>query len=164
MRGLLGLLLLCSACALAQGPRAYFPWWESPITQQLDLTEEQRGSIRSISREHRDQMIDQRAAVEKAEAEMQDLFDEEQIDDARASQTIDRLVAARSDLTRSFTEMSLRLRKLLTLEQWGRLQREQRSMRDRFRQPARAPGARRPPQPPQPPRPQRAPRAEQPRR
>ena len=149
MKGLLGLLLLFSTCALAQAPRAYFPWWETPITRRLDLTEEQRDRIRSIVREYRDRMIDQRAAVEKAEAEIEDVFSEDDIGDAQASQAIDRLVSARSDLTRSFTEMSLRLRRVLSSSQWRDLQ-EHRIKLERLRWRDLPPDPRRPRQPPQP--------------
>lgn len=119
------LLLLCLilfAPAQAQPPRAYFPWWESPLARELNLTEEQREKIAAIVRESRASLIDKRAAVEKAEAEIEDLFAEPVVDQARAQQAIDRLVTARGELTRAFTELSLRLRTVLTQEQWKELQ------------------------------------------
>jgi len=146
MRRLVGLLLLFSACALAQAPRAYFPWWENPISQRLNLSQEQRDGIRSILRDYRSRMIDQRAAVEKAEAEVQELFNEDISNDAAAGQIIDNLVAARADLTRSLTQMSLNLRKVLTGDQWQKLQRAQRSgLIDRLRDRDLPPEQRRPP-------------------
>jgi Spy/CpxP family protein refolding chaperone len=121
MKGLL-IFVLCLAPAFAQPPRAYFPWWESPLARELNLSEDQRERIRTIVRESRDVMIDKRAAAEKAEAEIEDLFGELVIDQVKAQQAIDRLVAARGELTRAFTEMSLKLRMVLTYDQWKELQ------------------------------------------
>lgn len=142
MRVLLALIALLTP-ALAQPPRAYFPWWESPLAKELNLSDEQRQKIRQIVRESRNQLIDKRAAAEKAEAELEDLFSEPVIDQARALQAIDRLVAARSDLTRAFAELSLKVRTVLTPEQWKDLQQR----RSRWRPfGAGPPGAPRPPE------------------
>jgi len=113
-------LLLAAGVALAQ-PRAYFPWWESRLRNDINLTAEQQKEIREIQKKYRDQMIDQRARLEKAEARLEDLFHEDVIDDAAAKVLVDELVAARGEMTRSLTLMSIELRKLLTPEQWEKL-------------------------------------------
>lgn len=139
MRLVLCLLLLFGAQALAQRPpRAYFPWWESPLTKSLNLSEAQQEQIRDVLRDYRTKLIDQRAAVEKAEGEFEDLFNNPAINSASASQAIDRLVEARSALTRTFTQMSLDLRQVLTYEQWRQLE-EKRSKWESMR-PRRMPG------------------------
>ena len=125
------LVLLLTGIATGQGgPRAYFPWWETPITGRLGLSEDQHQQIRDILKSHRDEMIDQRAAVEKAEADMEDLFAEEELDQEQAGQAIERLVTARGDLTRSLTKMTLELRQVLTADQWRKL----RSFQERMEQ------------------------------
>jgi Spy/CpxP family protein refolding chaperone len=141
MRHLLALVVFLTP-AWAQPPRAYFPWWESPLAKELNLSDEQRQKIREIVRESRNQLIDKRAAAEKAEAELEDLFSEPVIDQARAQQAIDRLVAARSELTRAFTELSLKVRMVLTPEQWKDLQQR----RSRWRPFGPGPQAPRPPE------------------
>lgn len=146
---LLVLCLILFAPAQAQPPRAYFPWWESPLARELNLTDEQREKIAAIVRESRASLIDRRAAVEKAEAEIEDLFAEPVLDQARAQQAIDRLVTARGELTRAFTELSLKLRMVLTQEQWKELQQR----RARWRPFGERP---RPPGPPEPRPPRRA--------
>lgn len=162
MRTALAMLLFLSGSLLAQPPRAYFPWWEGPLTRSLNLTDAQREQIRDILREHRDEMIDRRAAMEKAEAEVEDLFNEEAPEGAKAKAAIDQLVAARGAMTRTFTEMSLKLRRVLTTEQWNDLQQRRsewrsRVMRDRASPGRRPPGPRGPrpgegaPEPPSPP-------------
>ncbi|MCW5981765.1 MAG: periplasmic heavy metal sensor [Bryobacteraceae bacterium] len=133
MRVLLSLLFLLPGFAFAQPPRAWFPWWEGPLARDLNLTQEQRDKISAILREHRDKLIDQRAAVEKAEAEVDDLFNESELDDAKARPAIERLVEARSALTRTFTEMGLRLRRVLTAEQWKELQQKRSRWEPQFR-------------------------------
>lgn len=136
MRLVAAFLLLAAGVALAQ-PRAYFPWWESRLRQDIDLTPEQQKQIREVQRKYRDQMIDQRARLEKAEARLEDLFHEEEIDDATAKALVDELVAARGAMTRSLTLMSIELRKLLTPEQWAQLDKKRSEWRA-FRR--RAPG------------------------
>jgi len=166
------LLILFSSAVLAQTPpRAYFPWWESPLSRDLNLTPEQQDQIRSILKQNRAKMIDERAAVEKAEAAVEDLFNEPEVNEAQAEKAIDELVAARGEMTRTFTRMSLKLRQVLTEQQWHRLQARRsqwKSMMWKRRRPAEnrwsgrprgpaSPGAppppRRSPEPPQPPRP-----------
>lgn len=121
MRYLLAFLALASV-AWAQ-PRAYFPWWESPLARDLGLSPEQQQRIRSILREYRDEMVDLRARVEKAEMALEDLFNQDQPPEPQAaSKVINELVEARSALTRRFAEMSLKLRFVLTPEQWRRVQ------------------------------------------
>jgi Spy/CpxP family protein refolding chaperone len=122
-------LILCLILALgtlpaaAQPPRGFFTWWDSPIVRDLNLTEDQRQQIRNTLREYRPKLIDLRAAVEKAEGEMGDVFNDPAIDQRRGMEAIERLIAARSELTRSLSEMALRLRMVLTPEQWQELQR-----------------------------------------
>ncbi|NWF85293.1 MAG: periplasmic heavy metal sensor [Bryobacteraceae bacterium] len=116
------LILLAGWTLWAQPPRGFYNWWDSPIAKDLNLSDDQMKQIRAVVRDYRARLIDARAAVEKAEAEMEDAFNDESFSQARASDAIERLVAARSELTRSFSQMSLRLRAVLTNEQWAELQ------------------------------------------
>ena len=120
-RFLLAFLML-SAGARPQPPPAGFPWWDSPLVRDLNLSEDQRQQIRGVVREHRRSLIDLRAAVEKAEAQLEDVFNEDRVDQRRAGEAIDQLVAARGELTRALSQLSLRLRSILTAEQWRELQ------------------------------------------
>jgi Spy/CpxP family protein refolding chaperone len=117
-------ILICLAAVplLAQGPRAMFQWWNSPMVRDLNLSSDQQQQIRSTLREYRDRVIDLRGAVDKAEGELEDAFNEERLDQRRANDAIDRLATARADMTRVISQMSLRLRGVLTPEQWRELQ------------------------------------------
>ena len=128
LAGLLIALTLVAGEAGAQMSRSFFPWWEMPFTRDLNLNDTQRQQIREILRENRAKMIDLRAALEKAEGEVEDLFEDANSDPKRAAEVVDRMVAARDNMTRHFTLMSLQMRRLLTNEQWKDLQ----SRRNRF--------------------------------
>lgn len=116
------LSLLLSFAAFAQPPRGFFPWWEGQMVRDLHLTEDQQKQIQSTVREYRNRLVDLRAAVEKADMDIEDLLNEG-ADPKRAADATNRLVTARGDLTRAYTELSLRLRAVLTPQQWRELQR-----------------------------------------
>src|SRR5574341_2302861 len=99
----IALLWFALAALTGAQPVPNFPWWDSPIVRDLNLSDDQMAKIRVTVRESRDRLIEQRAAVQKAEAALGDLFSEEQIDMQRAGQVVDRLVAARGELTRTYT-------------------------------------------------------------
>jgi Spy/CpxP family protein refolding chaperone len=122
LAGVMMALTLLAGGAAAQMSRSFFPWWEMPFTRDLNLNDSQRQQIREILRENRSKMIDLRAALEKAEGEVEDLFEDANIDQKRAAEVVDRMVAARDNMTRHFTLMSLQMRRLLTNEQWKDLQ------------------------------------------
>jgi Spy/CpxP family protein refolding chaperone len=136
------LLLAIPAVVSAQGARGgFFPWWDSPIVNGLDLTDAQRTQIRSVTREYRGRMLEVRNAVQKAEGDLEAVFNEDTQDPRRGSEAIDRLTKARADMTRSVSEMSLRMRAVLTTQQWQELQRRQGS---RIENAGRGPGSRSP--------------------
>jgi len=145
MRYLLAIAFLAPALLQAQMPRGFFPWWENRFVRDLNLSGDQQKQIRGVLREHRAALIDKRAVVEKAEAEVEDLYNEETVDTKKAAEAIERLVAARSDLTRTFAQMSLRLRTVLTADQWRDLQRRRAERMGPGRLPPKGPE---PPPPP----------------
>src|SRR5580704_6282808 len=119
---LLGLLL--SGSVFGQMPKSLYAWWSKPVvTKQLNLTTVQRQQIRAAVVEFRPHLIDIRAEVSKAEIDLEAQFDHDPVDQAKANQAIERLIAARSDLTRTLSQMSLKLRSVLTEQQWRDLQR-----------------------------------------
>jgi Spy/CpxP family protein refolding chaperone len=120
--------LLCALPVAAQNPRGIFNWWDTPMARDLNLTEAQRQQIRSTLRDYRGKIIDLRAAIEKAELEVEDSFNSENLDQQRANAAIERLAAARGDMIRVFSQMSLQMRTVLTQEQWRELQRRRPGM------------------------------------
>lgn len=116
------LSVLLAGAVFGQTPPEYFNWWNSPIARELNLTDDQKKQIQSILKEYRDRLIDQRAAVQKAEAQFGDLFAEQSPNPAQVNDAIERLAAARAELTRTMSQMALRLRAVLTPEQFQELQ------------------------------------------
>ncbi len=124
MRNTIVLALLLSGSLFAQMPRSLYAWWSKPvITRQLNLTNVQRQQIRATVLQFRPHLIDVRAEISKAEIDLEAQFDRDPVDQAKANQAIERLIAARSDLTRTLSQLSLKLRTVLTEQQWRDLQR-----------------------------------------
>ncbi|PYV15934.1 MAG: hypothetical protein DMG07_08715 [Acidobacteria bacterium] len=117
-------LLSTVAVARAQVP-AMFPWWEGPIVRDLGLSEAQKKQILQTVDESRDRMAELRAAVVSAENAFRDEMNANQVDTRKAEDAIEKLVAARGDLMRAISQMSLKLRQVVTPEQWQELQKRQ---------------------------------------
>lgn len=117
-------IFLAVAPARAQVP-GMFPWWESPLAKELGLSDDQDSRIRAIAREFRPRLIQMRAQVETAEGDLRDEMNVEDVDAAKASEAIDRVVGARAALTREVSLMSLQMRMTLTSAQWQELQKRQ---------------------------------------
>jgi Spy/CpxP family protein refolding chaperone len=124
MRRLLVLAVALSALSLAQMPQSLYPWWSNKIiVQQLDLTPPQVRQIRAAVTEAQPHLLEVRAKVLRAEQGLEDQFNSDPVDQNKTNQALEQLIAARTDLTRSLTELSLKLRVLLTAQQWQQLQR-----------------------------------------
>ena len=124
MQRVIILLLVAAGTLAAQMPKGIYAWWGRPeIRRDLNLSPQQQRQIQATVRDFRPHLIDVRAAVERAEVELQAQFDRDPIDEARTNQAIGRLIEARSDLTRTLSELSLKLRMVLTEKQWQELQR-----------------------------------------
>ena len=136
------MLLLCLAAlplpVWAQ-PRDMFPWWETPIVRDLNLSEDQMRQIHAIVRENRDKLVDLRAAVEKADHGVNDAMNDERPDMAKFTSALDRQSVTRTELTKAFSLMGFRIRMVLNPQQWRELQRRREA--DRMRNDPR-PGAR----------------------
>ncbi len=119
------ILSLCLAAAvLAFGQNAAnMPWWTSDVVRDLGLTPAQTQKIHQIVRAYRDRLFDARNNVQKAEAALEDLLNDPQVNPADAKPVIERLAEARASSTRVFTEMSIQLRSVLTIDQWRELRR-----------------------------------------
>ena len=115
-----GTLLFVSLATLACAqPMPRGMWWDGKPAQDLNLTEAQSKQIRAIQKDFRPRMIELRAAVTKAETDLQSAFDETPVDQKKANDAIEHLVAARADMFRTTSQLDLKLRSVLTAEQWA---------------------------------------------
>ena len=118
------LLFALSFSLLAQMPNSLYPWWSNKlVVRQLNLSNAQIQQIRGVVSRYRPELLEDRAKVLRAEQNLEDLFNHDPVDQPKTTQAIEQLIAARSGLTRSLSELSLKLRVLLTTAQWQQLQR-----------------------------------------
>jgi len=106
-------------------PNEAFAWWDSPIVKDLKVTDDQQRQIKAIVRDYRNKLIDLRAAVEKADGNLNDILNEDKIDMKRATDAVDKMASAKAELNRNLTLMSVTLRAVLTPVQWKELQKRQ---------------------------------------
>jgi Spy/CpxP family protein refolding chaperone len=114
-------LLSSPAYVSAQAP-PMFPWWDSPLARNIGLGDEQMRQVRAVVRESRGHLMELRSAVQNAEVELSDELSADPVDNRRASQAIEKVVNARAELTRTLAQMSLKLRLVLTPDQWKQLE------------------------------------------
>ncbi len=113
-------LLFCSLFAGAQN-RAQFPWWNSPVASDIGLTPAQVSRIKQIVQAYRDRLFDARNNVQKAEAALDEIMNDGEMNAEAAKPVIDRVAAARATSSRVFLEMSTHIREVLTYDQWRQL-------------------------------------------
>jgi Spy/CpxP family protein refolding chaperone len=101
------------------------PWWNSPAVQELNLSDAQKTEIRNVVRDQRARLLELRSSILKAEQDLQVIFAEAAVDQKKANEAIDRLAAGRADLTRTLSQMTLKMRTILTADQWDQLQKRQ---------------------------------------
>ena len=119
------LLLAIPAILFAQPPRMPRPWWDAEIRQDLNLTDAQVKQIRQTQQEFRPRMRDLRAEVNKAESELDAIYNQDPVDQTKANDVIGRLATAHSELTKAVSQMDLKLRLILTPQQWQQLKEKQ---------------------------------------
>ncbi len=121
--------------ALLPGPRG--KWWDDPETaQRLSLTADQRKRMDDAFQQYRLKLIDLHASVQKEEAVMEPLVAADQPDENKIVAQIDKVAQARAELEKSNARMLLAIRRVLTPEQFQKLQ------------PSRPPEPAQPPPPP----------------
>lgn len=106
------------------------PWWDGALASDSNLTDGQRKQILQTRREFRSRMIDLRTAIDKAEADLAAAFNDDPVDPRKANEAIERLVTVRGDLFRATSQMELRMRSVLTAQQWQELQNRERQRPD----------------------------------
>jgi Spy/CpxP family protein refolding chaperone len=114
--------LLFSGTLSAQLPKRFYAWWSSPVAENLNLSVEQQRHVRNTLKEYRPHLQDIRTAVDAAEQDVEEQFNADPVDPQRVDKAIERLIAARAELTRTLTQLSLKLRTVLTHQQWEELQ------------------------------------------
>ena len=98
-------------------------WWkDSKMAQQVQVSDNQIQEIEQIFREHRLRLIDLFANVQRQETMLEPLISADNPDDSLVENQIDKIAAARGELEKANARMLLSIRRVLTLEQWKKLQ------------------------------------------
>ena len=123
----LGAVLAAGLCAQPpRPPMSTSYWWNNKlVVNSLNLSDAQLKQMNETQAAYVGRLSDLRAAVNKAESNFDSIFNQETIDPRKADAAVDQLAAARGDLTRTISQLSLNLRKILTSDQWQALRDQQ---------------------------------------
>jgi len=98
-------------------------WWKnSEVVKELQLTDAQVKQIEQTFLDYRLKLIDLRADVERQETKLQPLLEADQPNEHEVSSQVDLVVAARGKLEKTNTMMMLAVRRVLSVDQWKKLQ------------------------------------------
>lgn len=100
-------------------------WWKNPeLAQKLGLSDDQISKMEKIFQDHRLQLIDLHAALEKQEVILDPMINADHPDEQQTLGQIDKVAQARANLEKSNARMLFAIRNVLTPEQWKKLQSE----------------------------------------
>ena len=104
-------------------------WNDSAIAAELHLTDGQRKQLQDAALTQRLSLIDGGADALKALTRLSALLEADQLDEAAYKQQLNNLAASSGKLVQGVGEMVASPRRVLTVEQWRRLQTLQRAKR-----------------------------------
>jgi Spy/CpxP family protein refolding chaperone len=144
---LFGSLIAVAQSQPQRPPRPPVAWWDNPVANGLELTEAQKTRVDRIRKDSTDRVILKRDAVDRAERELDAVFaafNGTKADWDRAKLAIDALAQARGDLTKEMSIVMLKMRAVLTIDQWKMLESRAQSAPGRDRDKGRGRGFRGP--------------------
>lgn len=98
-------------------------WWKNPNTVALlALTPDQQKRMDDIFRQSRIQLIDVKASLEKEQLNLEPVLNTNPLDSDKALAEISKIADLRADLEKANARMLLRLRSVLSADQWTKLQ------------------------------------------
>jgi len=100
-------------------------WWKnSQLVQKLGVNDSQVQQIEQIFQEHRMRLIDIHANLEREETRLEPMIEAYNADENAVIAQIDKIAAARAELEKANARMMLNIRRVLTADQWQKLQAE----------------------------------------
>jgi Spy/CpxP family protein refolding chaperone len=103
-------------------------WWkDSEVVKKVQITDSQIAQIEQVFVSYRVRLIDLNAELERQEARLEPLIEADQPDEVAVTSQIDSVAQARAELEKANALMALGMRRVLTADQWKRLQTVQNS-------------------------------------
>ena len=100
-------------------------WWNNPeMVQKLALNSDQQKKMDDIFQQNRLKLIDLNATLQKEEVTLEPLVGADQPDETRILAQIDKVAQARAELEKANARFLLGIRRVLTPDQWKKLQAE----------------------------------------
>jgi protein CpxP len=98
-------------------------WWRNPeMVQKLSLNSDQQKKIEDIFQQHRLKLVDLDAALRKEEITLEPLMAADSPDEAKTLAQIDKVAQGRAELEKANARFLFGIRRVLTPEQWKKLQ------------------------------------------
>jgi Spy/CpxP family protein refolding chaperone len=112
---IVAVVLFLALPAAGQGSK----WWQSEqYRRELGLTSEQSKRLEDVFQAAVPTLKAHKKALDQAESEFERML--ERGDDGSVMDQVERVEAARAELNKSHTMMMLRMRRVLTTDQWAR--------------------------------------------
>ncbi len=110
-------------------------WWSRPgLVRRLGLTPEQQAKMDEILQQHRLQLVDLRANLQKAEIELEPLVNAEVPNDEQVLAQVKNVAEARAQLEVANARLLLAIRHQLTPAQWQQMRQLIAERRDQMQQ------------------------------
>jgi Spy/CpxP family protein refolding chaperone len=94
-------------------------WWNNQsLVDKLRLTDDQRKSMDQILLDHRKDLVDKRATLEKAELDLEPMMQDDQPNESQVLAQIDKVAQARAELEKANARFLLAIRSKLSPDQW----------------------------------------------
>ncbi|MGB7190515.1 MAG: Spy/CpxP family protein refolding chaperone, partial [Acidobacteriaceae bacterium] len=98
-------------------------WWDNPhVAQKIGLTDAQKQQMNQIFDKHRPQLKELNATLKREEDTLHPLLQADNLDEHKVLHQIDTIAQARANLEKANARMLFGLRKILTPDQWKKLQ------------------------------------------
>ena len=98
-------------------------WWRNPdMVQKLGINSDQQKKIEDVFQQHRLQLVDLDATLKKEEITLEPLMSADSPDEAKTLAQIDKVAQARAELEKANARFLFAIRRVLTPDQWKKLQ------------------------------------------
>lgn len=98
-------------------------WWDNPhLAQKVGISEAQKQQMDEIFEKHRPQLKELNDTLKKDEAALHPMLSADKLDEHKVLHQIDTIAQARANLEKANARMLFGLRKVLTPDQWKKLQ------------------------------------------